>query len=114
MSDTLGEGTTEKVHIILPRTHHEQRNARNDGVLPVGIFFADLGDQERAHASAGTTTQRVGDLEALQAVAGFGLLADHVEDRVDELGALGVVALGPVVTGTRLSKDKVVLDGKQG
>ena len=50
----------------------------------------------------------MGDLESLEAVAGLGLLADHVEDRVDELGALGVVALGPVVTGAGLAEDEVV------
>jgi len=36
------------------------------------------------------------------------LLAHDVEDGVDELSALGVVALGPVVAGARLAKDKVV------
>lgn len=35
----------------------------------------------------------------LEAVAVLGLLADDVEDGVDELGALGAVALGPVVAG---------------
>jgi len=50
----------------------------------------------------------VGDLETLEAIARFGLLADDVEDRVDELGTLGVVALGPVISGTRLSKDEVI------
>ena len=48
------------------------------------------------------------ELEALEAVAGLGLLAHDVEDRVDELGALGVVALGPVVAGARLAEDEVV------
>jgi hypothetical protein len=44
----------------------------------------------------------VRDLEALEAVAALGLLADDVEHRVDELGALGVVPLGPVVSGSGL------------
>ena len=48
------------------------------------------------------------DLEALETVAGLGLLSDHVEHGVDELGALGVVALGPVVAGAGLAEDKVV------
>ena len=73
-----------------------------------GVLLADLGDEERAHTRAGTTTQGVGDLEALEAVAGLGLLAHNVEDGVDELGTLGVVALSPVVTGTRLAEDEVV------
>jgi hypothetical protein len=48
------------------------------------------------------------DLEALEAVARLGLLADDVEHGVDHLSAFGVVALGPVVAGTRLAEDKVV------
>jgi hypothetical protein len=35
----------------------------------------------------------VGQLEALQAVAALSLLADNVQDRVNQLGALRVVAL---------------------
>jgi len=50
----------------------------------------------------------VGDLEALEAVTAFSLLADNVKDRVDELSTFGVVTLGPVVTGTGLTEDKVV------
>jgi len=50
----------------------------------------------------------VGDLEALEGIAGLGLLANNVEDGVDQLGTLGVVTLGPVVTSTRLAEDKVV------
>jgi hypothetical protein len=50
----------------------------------------------------------VGQLEPLKAVAALGLLADDIEDGVHELGALCVVALGPVVSGTRLSEDEVV------
>jgi len=39
------------------------------------------------------------ELKALEAVARLGFLTDDIEDRVDELGALCVVALGPVVPG---------------
>mmetsp|Transcript_31309 Transcript_31309/g.79466 ORF Transcript_31309/g.79466 Transcript_31309/m.79466 type:complete len:502 (-) Transcript_31309:80-1585(-) len=74
----------------------------------VGVLLADLGDQEGAHARAGAAAERVRDLEALEAVSRLGLLADDVEDRVDELGALGVVALGPVVAGASLPEDEVV------
>ena len=44
----------------------------------------------------------------LEAIAGLGLLADNIEDGVDELGTLGVVTLGPVVTGAGLAEDEVV------
>mmetsp|Transcript_15188 Transcript_15188/g.65038 ORF Transcript_15188/g.65038 Transcript_15188/m.65038 type:complete len:483 (-) Transcript_15188:50-1498(-) len=74
----------------------------------VGVLLADLGDEERAHAGAGTATEGVADLETLEAVAGLGLLAHDVEHRVDELRALGVVTLGPVVTGAGLAEHEVV------
>ena len=48
------------------------------------------------------------ELEALKAVAALGLLPHHVEHAVHQLGALCVVALGPVVAGAALAKDKVV------
>ena len=74
----------------------------------VGVFLAELGDEEGAHAGAGTTTEGVADLEALEAVARLGFLAADVEDGVDELGTFGVVALGPVVAGASLAEDEVV------
>jgi len=74
----------------------------------VGIFLSDLRDEEGTHTRTGTTTEGVGDLETLEAVATFGLLPDNVEDGVNELGTFGVVTLGPVVTGTSLTEDEVV------
>ena len=47
---------------------------------PVWVLLADFGDEESAHAGAGTSSEGVGHLEALEAVARFGLLADHVQD----------------------------------
>ena len=85
------------------RWHHREGRHHT-----VGVLFTDLGDEQRTHTSAGTTAERVGDLESLQHVTVFGLFANDVHDRVHELGALGVVALGPVVAGTALAKDKVV------
>merc|ERR1719353_2541029 len=74
----------------------------------VGVLLADLGDEEGAHARAGAAAERVGHGEALEAVAALGLLAHDVEDGVDKLSTLGVVALGPVVARARLSEDEVV------
>merc|ERR1712167_396327 len=74
----------------------------------VGGFFTDLGDEESSHTGAGTTTERVGDLEALEAIATLGFLTDNIEDGVNELSTFGVVTLGPVVTGTSLSENEVV------
>ena len=50
----------------------------------------------------------MGDLETLEAIATFGFFSDDIEDGVDELGTLGVVTLGPVVTSSSLSEDEVV------
>merc|ERR1719421_2119309 len=74
----------------------------------VGVLLADLGDQQGAHTRASTTTKRVAELEALEAVTALGLLADNVQHGVDQLGTLGVVTLGPVVTGTSLAEHEVV------
>merc|ERR1712159_661798 len=71
-------------------------------------YSSDLRDQQRTHAGAGSTTHRVGHLEALQAVAALSLLAHDVQDGVDQLSTLGVVALGPVVARTGLPEDEVV------
>ena len=57
---------------------------------------------------SGSSSHGVGELEALHAVAGLGFLADNVKHGVDKLGSLGVVSLGPVVSGSSLSEDKVV------
>ena len=48
------------------------------------------------------------ELESLKAIAAFRLLAHNVQHTVDELGTLGVMTLGPVVSGACLAKDKVV------
>merc|ERR1712023_180693 len=66
----------------------------------VGVLLADLGDQESSHTSTSTATERVAKLEALEAVAGLGLLTNNIENRVDELSTLGVVTLCPIVTST--------------
>ena len=44
----------------------------------------------------------IGPEQTLQAVAGLCLLAHHIQHRVDELSALCVVPLGPVVSRTSL------------
>jgi hypothetical protein len=74
----------------------------------VGELLADLGDQERTHTGAGTTAEGVGDLETLEAVAALSLAAHDIEDLVDQLGTLSVMALRPVVASTRLAEDEVV------
>lgn len=48
------------------------------------------------------------DLEALESITALGLTTDDIENLVDQLSTLGVMTLGPVVAGARLSKHKVV------
>jgi len=74
----------------------------------IGIFFSDLGDEEGSHTRTGTTTQRVGDLESLEAIATFSFLSNNIENGVDEFSTFGVMTLGPVVTSTGLSENEVV------
>merc|ERR1711981_1524993 len=69
----------------------------------VGVFFSDLGDEEGSHTRSGTTTEGVGDLETLEAIATFGFFTDNIEDGVDEFSTFSVMSLGPVVTGPSLS-----------
>merc|ERR1711918_297995 len=72
----------------------------------VGVLLADLRDQECSHTSTSTATEGVAELEALEAVARLGLLAHDVENGIDELGTLSVVALCPVITSASLAEDE--------
>jgi hypothetical protein len=84
------------------------RHDGESGHDSIWVLFSDLGDEECSHTGSGTTTEGVGDLETLEAIASFGFLSYDIKDGVDKLGTLGVMTLGPVVTGTGLSEDKVV------
>lgn len=64
----------------------------------VGVFFADFGDEQCAHTGSGSTTERMCQLEALQAIAVLRFLAYHLQDVVHQLGTFCVVTLGPIVT----------------
>ncbi|KVH94862.1 hypothetical protein Ccrd_003068 [Cynara cardunculus var. scolymus] len=44
----------------------------------------------------------------LKTVTVFGLLPDNIKNRIDQLGTFGIVTFSPVVSGTRLAKNKVV------
>jgi len=74
----------------------------------IGVFLSDFRDEKRSHTGSGTAAETVCKLESLQAIARFGLFSHDIQDGVDELGALGVVTLGPVVTGTTLAEHEVV------
>jgi len=74
----------------------------------VGELLTDLGDQKCSHTSTSTTTERVGDLETLEAVASLSLTTDNIQNLVYEFGSFRVMTLGPVVTSTRLPENEVV------
>lgn len=44
----------------------------------------------------------------MQAVAVLGLLAYNIKHGVNQFRTLGVMALGPIIAGTRLTEDKVI------
>lgn len=56
----------------------------------------------------GSAAQRMRYLKSLQAIATLGFFAHHIHDRVDQFGALCVMALRPVVAGARLAKHKII------
>ena len=51
----------------------------------VGVFFTDFGDQECSHSRSGSTSQRVSELESLEAVGGLSLFSDNIQNRINEL-----------------------------
>lgn len=71
-------------------------------------LFLDLSDEQGTHTGSSSSSERVADLESLEAVSAFSFLANDIEDGLDELSSFCVVSLGPVVTSTILSKDEVV------
>jgi hypothetical protein len=81
---------------------------RECGHHTIWELFTDLGNEKCTHTSTSSTTERVGDLETLEAIATFGFTADNIENLVDKLSTLSVMTLGPVVTSTRLAEDEVI------
>jgi hypothetical protein len=74
----------------------------------IGVFFSDFGDKECTHTRTSTTTERVGDLETLEAIATFGFFSNDIEDGVNEFSTFGVVTFSPIVTSTSLSENEVI------
>jgi hypothetical protein len=74
----------------------------------IWVLFTELVEEEGTKAGSGTTTEGVDELEALESIAGLGLLTDDVEDGLSEFLTFGVVTLSPVVAGTALAEDEVV------
>jgi hypothetical protein len=87
----------------------DDREGAHDSVW---VLLSNFGDQESSHSRAGTTSQRVGDLESLEAVAAFRLFSNYIEDWIYEFSSFCVMALSPVVSGSTLTEDKVVWSEK--
>ena len=74
----------------------------------VRIFFSDLWNEEGTHTWSCSTTEWVSNLESLKAIASFSFFSSNIEYGVNKFCTLSVVTLGPVVTSTSLTEDKVV------
>ena len=98
-------GVVRLDHGVRHLGRRDDRVRRHDAV---GVLFADLGDEQGAHPCARASAHGVRQLEPLEGIAGFRLLPDDVQHRVDQLSPLGVVALGPVVARACLPEDEVV------
>ena len=88
--------------------HFRRRNNRESFHDAIGVLLAHLRDQKCSHTRGSPTTERVAQLETLEAIAALRLLPDHIQHRVDELGALGIVTLRPIVSRASLAENKVV------
>merc|ERR1719269_236726 len=89
-------------------THLRRGHDRVSRHHAVRVLLTNLRDQQSAHTSSRAATKGVGHLEALEAVAALGLLADDVQHRVNKLGTFGVVSLRPVVARPGLAEDEVI------
>ena len=74
----------------------------------IGVFFSDFGDKESSHTRTSTTTERVGDLETLEAIATFSFFSDNIEYRIDKFSTFSVMSFSPIVTSTSLSENEVI------
>ena len=61
----------------------------------VGVLFTDFGDEECSQTRSGSTTERVSQLETLEAVTVLSFLSDNFQDLLNHLSSFGVVTLGP-------------------
>merc|ERR1719391_1810808 len=64
--------------------------------------------QQSTHSRARAAADRLRQLKALRTVARLRLAADDVNRLIDQLGALGVMTLGPIVARTRRTEAHIV------
>lgn len=83
---------------------------REDGVRrhhPIGELFPELRQQQTAQPSSRSASKRLEKLEPLKRVAALGLLADNLENRVDELCTFGIVYIASSVLCSMFPFDDV-------
>merc|ERR1719394_466155 len=74
----------------------------------VRVGIADLEQEQSSESGSRASAERVGNLEALDVARALSLLTDDIDGLLDDLGALGVVALGPVVARAGVSEHEVI------
>mmetsp|Transcript_6982 Transcript_6982/g.11591 ORF Transcript_6982/g.11591 Transcript_6982/m.11591 type:complete len:399 (-) Transcript_6982:117-1313(-) len=74
----------------------------------IRVLLADLRNEKGSHTRTSSSSHGVRDLETLKHITRFGLLSDNIHDGINELSSLSVVTLGPVISSSRLSENKVI------
>merc|ERR1719471_1341287 len=85
---------------------------RVDGVglgQTVGVGIADLEQEQSSKTGSRASAEGVGNLESLDVAGALRLLTDDVDGLLDDLGALGIVALGPVVARAGVAEHEVIV-----
>jgi len=118
-----GEGEHHPVGVLLADLGDEERAHAGPGAAAEGVAHLEAcrpWHQKWSESRPDPRASQISSVEreekrkskdgepTLQAVAVLGLLSHDVEHGVDELGSLGVVALGPVVACSGLAEDEVV------
>lgn len=83
-----------------------RRNNAESSHDSIGIFFANFGNQESPHSRSSSTTQRMCQLEPLEAIAPFRFLSYNIQHRVYQFCTFRIVAFGPIISSTTLTYDR--------
>jgi len=78
----------------------------------IWIFFSNFRDKEGTHTGTSTTTQGVAYLESLKAITSFSFFSYNIKYGINEFSTFSIMSLGPIVTSTSLSKNKVIWSEK--
>lgn len=87
-----------KIHSHLPRAPKFNYSTNKNQIWPNSLFFSKTTEKFKFFSI----------LSNLQAVAALRLFPHDIQDGIDQFRALGVVSLGPVISGAALTKNKVI------